>query len=124
MSAVTKVLHLIEDETIFFPVKGTPEAFRLRVWREKGCPAVVMASQTEGGKDPARASCKVANYVWRVLLGFTPDGMDYFEVHAGIPYLVEFDAIGNRDRAMLDRPIRTVVQPEEIDALIGTHVEL
>jgi hypothetical protein len=112
---------LVDDETIDMTHRGKQEAYRLRIWRAKDQPAVVLVSQLEGHAPPFFMTEKVANCVFRVWLKFLAQGMWYYE-HAHDPAglcLVDFVGIGHRDRLVLTDAAYETVPDSHLARLVG-----
>lgn len=120
--------HLVDDEVVELPFQGHRFAYRLRVWRSRGGPAIVLASQLHGGAPPCWMRTKLANLAYRAYLGFSEGGMLYFEAEAeatpGGPRLVqvEFEAVGHGLRRQLTRPAERQRRWEDLRSIVGAEV--
>jgi hypothetical protein len=114
---------LVEDETLILPVKGHDEAFRLRIWRTQGEPAIVLVSQLPGFVRPCKATERLANAVKSSYLNHDPRGMFYFEKNKDDLQSVNFVSVGHGLRAWITRPKHRTVPPNFLDEIVGQVVE-
>lgn len=118
---------LVEDETLILPKSnGEDEAFRLRIWRSKDQPAVVLVSQLEGHMQPYRMTVKVANAIYKGWLHYLPKGMYYYEYTKDATRLqfVDFVAFGHGDRQTLTDPSWHPVSFHTFRKFMGELIEL
>jgi hypothetical protein len=116
-------LFLVEDETLCVTVRGHDEAFRLRVWRTQGEPAVVLVSQVPGFLPPSKATEKIANAVKEAWLRHDPRGMFYFERNGADLQSVNFVPFGHGLRSRLTKPKHRTLPPNFLDEIVGHVVE-
>jgi hypothetical protein len=103
--------YLIHDEVEHIPDrKGRLHPFRIRVWRRRRGPAIVLVSETLDGPPPASMVEPLANQVFSGVLGFAPGGMRYFEDSGcdgeQVIHEVIFETFGHGQRSRLWRPWR------------------
>lgn len=126
LSGVRANRYLTDDETAEVTIQGACYMFRMRIWRGKPGPAIVLASQVIGGASPSWASCRLANLAYRVYLGFPEDCMLNFEseVIRGEHrlFLVEFTPHGHGLRRCLTRAVRRPFRWATLEDLIGGAV--
>jgi hypothetical protein len=100
--------------------------FRLRIWRGKAGPAVVLASQLIGGPSPSWSSSQLANLAFRVYLGFSPAGMLNFEdetiVNERALFALSFKPLGHLDRRYLPQPVRRLFRRCCLEDIVGEPV--
>jgi hypothetical protein len=70
---------LVDDEIETIETAQDPIKFRLRIWRNRRDPAIVLVSHLPGKKSPALAHTKIANYVWAAYLAHSEKGMRYLQ---------------------------------------------
>jgi len=130
-----EVMHLVTDEEFDLPSRAVagaslwaqsysnkiPFRFRVRVWRGKDRPAVVVVSQVMGGAPPCWASSKIANYVNQVYLRWPKDGIMLYEVEREADvWAMEFTVIGPRGlRSHMIEPRRLRSAWHFIQEIIG-----
>jgi len=102
-------------------------AFRLKIWRGKSLPAVVLASQLAGGPSPSWASSRLANLAYRAHLGFSAERMINFgdEMVCGehVLFAVDFTAIGYGLRRYLTQAVRRPCRWFELEFMVGTGID-
>ena len=115
--------YLTDDETVEITMRGDRTAFRMRIWRAKVGPAIVLISQLERGPSPSWASCKLANLAYRVYLGFSTACTLNFEdeiVHGNRRlFIVEFTPHGHGLRRYLTRAVRRPLPWFNLEELVG-----
>jgi hypothetical protein len=119
-------LYLTHDEIAEVLSRKELCSFRLRIWRGKACPAIVLVSQTAAGPSPSWSSSQAANTIYRAHLGFPAEGMLYFEDETvfGVRrlYLVEFAVFGHGSRRALFHPVRHEVDWADLEAMTGQGI--
>jgi hypothetical protein len=123
---------LVFDKVEQFTTRvGEPHAYRVRVWRRRGQPAIVLVSQINSKDKPWRMSAAVANWVFGALLGLSSDGMRFFESHLNLEQsgssltIVTFEHFGKHPaRQRFYNPQSTKVDWELICNMTGAYVEL
>ncbi len=119
---------LTNDELVGISPDGSRRLFRLRVWREKACPAVVLVSQLAGGTSPSWYSSQVANLIQQTYLGFPAEGLLYFEdeLVQGERRLfnVTFVSFGQGLRQWMTSPKRLAFSWPELEELVGEAIPL
>jgi hypothetical protein len=122
-------MFLVHDEEGLVPVGKHAVACRVRVWREKDRPSIVLISGMELPKRSVafegRVSCRFARLAWAELLRFSPTGFRYFEYSPdGELFEVHFDTIGVRERAIFARPLYQARSGAMFNKLVGAPVFL
>jgi hypothetical protein len=106
---------------------GDLSAFRMRIWRGKTSPAIVLVSQLPGGPSPSWGSCRLANLAHHVYLGFTRERTLNFEdeLMRGQRrlFLVEFTPHGYGLRQYLTRAVRRSFRWSSFEELVGSAIE-
>jgi hypothetical protein len=122
----TSKMYLTDDEIADFSLSDETSSFRLRIWRAKASPAIVLVSQLVGGPSPSWSSGHNANLIHRAYLGFPAEGMLYFEDETVLGerklYSVGFHAIGDGLRHCLTWPIRHEFEWSDLEFLVGTTI--
>jgi hypothetical protein len=123
---LTSKKYLTHDEMVQVVSCGETCSFRLRIWRGKACPAIVLVSQLAGGPSPSWSSSQAANLIHRVYLGFPAEGMLYFEDEAVLGqrklFLVEFRVLGQGPRGYLTWPSRHDFDWLDLEDMVGGEV--
>jgi hypothetical protein len=118
--------YLTDDEIVEVTPCGELCSFRLRIWRGKMCPPIVLVSQFAGGPSPSWSSSEVANLIHRAYLGFPAEGLLYFEDEMVFGerrlFFVGFRAFGHGLRRCLTWPIRHDFDWSELEAMVGEEI--
>jgi hypothetical protein len=118
--------YLTDDEIVEITMHGEWCAFRLRIWRAKTGPSIVLASQVTGGASPSWASSRLANLANQVYLGFSTERTLNFEdeIVRGERrlFLVEFTSHGHGLRRYLTHGIRRTYRWSILEDLVGGAV--
>lgn len=115
-------LHLVDDEEVVLRVNGYYESFRVRIWRAKDEPALVLVSQVPGNVPPSKATERLANAVKAAWLAHDPRGMFWFELASDQINAVTFINFGRGDRSRLTKPKYQKVGRNFIDEIVGQVV--
>lgn len=117
---------LIDDELVEVLFRGDRFPYRLRIWRNKGGPAIVLTSQVPGGAPPACLRSRLANLAFRAFLGFPAEGMFYFEderTQGGRRLLqVKFHSVGHGLRRHLIGAVERPMRWDDFFSIIGSEV--
>jgi hypothetical protein len=115
---------LTDDEVLEILLLGDPCWFRVRIWRSKAQPSIVLVSQLPGGPSPSWATGRLANLIYRVHLGFTADGLRYFEDDIAIGQrmlsFVEFTPFGHGTRRLLVQSVRRPCSWVDLESVVGS----
>jgi hypothetical protein len=115
--------YLTDDEIVELCLRGEPCRFRLRVWRNESGPAIVLASQVNGGPSPSLASSPLANLAYQAYLGFSSRRMINFEDQLTDGeqklFLLEFVSFGHDFRRCLTQPSRRPFHWIDLEAMVG-----
>jgi len=115
--------YLTHDEIVEITLREERCQFRLRIWRGKESPAIVLASQMTGGASPSWASSRLANLAYQVYLGFTADRILNFEdevIHRERRlFVLEFASFGHGLRRHLGQPSRRTFHWSDLEAMVG-----
>jgi hypothetical protein len=118
--------HLVDDEIIEVAFRGHRFSYRLRIWRARGRPAVVLVSQVPRGAPPAWLRSRLANLAYRAYLGFPSEGMLYFEDEEspGGRRLtrVHFATLGPELRRHLVEPVEQLARWDDLHRVLGCEV--
>jgi hypothetical protein len=118
--------YLTDDETVEISMHGECCTFRMRIWRGKYGPAIVVVSQMPAGPSPSWAGSRLANLAYQVYLGFSTEHTlnfeDEFVRGERRLFLVEFTSPGHGLRRCLTRAIRRPFQWALLEELLGSHV--
>jgi len=118
--------YLTDDETVEITMYGECCAFRMRIWRAKTGPAIVLASQVTGGASPSWASSRIANLAYQVYLGYSTERTLNFEDETVRGerrlFLVEFTSHGHGLRRYLTRAIRRTCRWSNLEDLVGCAI--
>jgi hypothetical protein len=124
-------MHLVTDEVIRMPIAlQNSNKARLRIWRAKGVPAVILVSQIPTQIPPDFATTKLANWLYQAYLRCDPKGFSYWEYLGGDGcenvglFCIFFDELGLPSRRRFLKPFRKYYKPERLEALIGEHIEM
>jgi hypothetical protein len=116
------IRYLTDDEILEVAPCNEPCPFRLRIWRGKACPAIVLVSQLDGGPSPSWSSSQAANLIHRAYLGFPAEGMLYLEDETIFGertlFFVEFRTFGHGLRRILSWPTRHPFDWADLDAML------
>ena len=122
----TSKKYLTDDEILEVAPYDRPCSFRLRIWRSKASPAIVLISQLAGGVSPSWSSSYTANLVHRAYLGFPEQGMNYFEDEVIFGerrlFFVRFRTFGQALRRCLTWPVRHDFDWIELEAMVGGEI--
>lgn len=118
------VMHLVDDEILALDHRGECEAIRMRIWRHRDYPAVILSSQEQGYVHPCLVSCMVANVAYRVYLAHDALGFQFFEWDGKSMYEVTFVGWGHERRMILYRAVYRESSRATLEHLVGTPVEL
>jgi hypothetical protein len=118
--------YLTDDETVEISMNGECCTFRMRIWRGKSGPAIVVISQMPAGPSPSWASSRLANLAYQVYLGFSTERTlnfeDEFVRGERRLFLVEFTSHGYGLRRYLTRAIRRPSRWAILEELLGCDV--
>ena len=122
MAKRLKPMILVDDETVEVTADSMIVRARVRVWRAKDEPAVVLVEYIPGELSPNLAAAKFARRIWATLLHYTPFGMLYFETEEDMVWQVSFDVIGLATRAAFVRPSYEFFPLGRFDTMVGHPV--
>jgi hypothetical protein len=115
--------YLTDDEIVELAVCGECCTFRMRVWRGKTGPAIILVSQVTGGASPSWASSRLANLAYQVYLGFSTERTLNFEdeIVRGERrlFLVEFTSQGHGLRRYLTQAVRRSCRWSILEEFVG-----
>jgi hypothetical protein len=118
--------YLTDDEIVEVFSGGKREAFRLRIWRGKALPAIVLASQIVGGSSPSWSSSHLANLAFRAYLHFPDADMLNFEDETIVSerrlFFLEFRQFGHAHRCCLTEPIRRPFNWRCLEDIVGEAI--
>jgi hypothetical protein len=125
---MTSKRFLTDDELVGISLDGDRRSFRLRIWRGKACPAIVLVSQLARGPSPSWSSSQVANLIQQTYLGFPVEGLLYFEDEIILGerrlFRVSFVTFGQGLRQWMTSPNRYASCWSELEELVGEAIPL
>jgi hypothetical protein len=123
----TSKRYLTHDEIVEIPLREELCQFRLRIWRGKESPAIVLTSQLTGGTSPSWASSQIANLAYQVYLGFTADRVLNFEDEVinreRRLFVLQFASFGHGLRRHLGQPSRWPCHWRDLEAMVGGAID-
>jgi hypothetical protein len=124
---MTLKMYLTHDEIVEIVLRGVRCEFRLRIWRGKESPAIVLASQLPRGASPSWVSSQLANLAYQVYLGFTADRILNFEDEVinreRRLFVLDFASFGRGLRRHLGQPSRRPFYWSDLEAMIGGEIQ-
>jgi hypothetical protein len=118
--------YLVDDEVIEIRFEKHLFRYRLRIWRNKIRPAIVLASQLPGGVPPSWSRSTLANLAYQVYLAFPEKGMLYFESESEPegPRLLQitFNLLGHDVRRRLVEPVQRSRRWCDFCSIVGSEV--
>lgn len=119
--------HLVDDDLVELTYRGHRFSCRLRVWRDRSGPSVVLASRLPGGVPPSWLRLRLANLAYRAYLCFSEAGMLYFEAgDTSKARLVQvaFESSGHGLRRQLVRPVERSRCWRDLEEIVGSEVSV
>lgn len=118
-----KPYHLVTDEPVTVGLNRKDITCRLRIWRTRNWPAVVLVSPI-GDHQPGVATTKFADLVYESHLHYVPGGMKYHEFDGADLYQITFRPIGNLRRMRHADPQARLYPRRDFAAIIGNPVTM
>ena len=119
--------HLVDDDIVELNCHSHRFSFRLRIWRSRAGPSIVLASQLTEGAPPCWLRTRLANLAYSAYLCYPEAGMLYFEAEKspGARLVqVAFESLGFGLRRQLVSPTERARDWRELEEIVGSEVSI
>lgn len=118
------VYHLVEDETMIVYCFKQRRSYRVRIWRQRNAPAIIVVQQLDKDDPCCLGAYKLVNAIYSDYLHRSVHGFHYYDVDFDGVWYVRFQSFGYAPRRIFAVPSRTSITADAIYQAIGQVIDL